>query len=88
MTTNLSSIGKINKIAKKITRALLPRANNELVSNVASALVIKDLTTKGSATNIPNNGVNNVQNAQRCQTHQYQIVADGLINMLNAQNNL
>lgn len=65
------------RMANKMTKRLLPRANKVLVKDVASALVIKDLITNGRAIKIPSKGVNKDQKAQRFQMHQYQTVAVG-----------
>ncbi len=73
-------------MAKKMIRLLPPKANKVLVSVVASALLISERTTKGKAIKMPMRGVNSVQNAQRCQTHQYQTVAVGFMRMASAQN--
>ncbi len=70
------------RMANRITKRLLPKANKVLVNEVASALVIKDLITKGRAIKIPNKGVNRDQKAQRFQMHQYQTVAVGFTNRM------
>lgn len=70
------------RMANKITKRLLPKANKVLVKKVASALVIKDLMTSGKAMNMPSKGVNKDQKAQRFQMHQYQTVAVGFMSRI------
>jgi len=69
-----------------MTRALLPNAKSEFVIKVASALLMRERTTNGRAMKMPMSGVKSVQKAQRCHTHQYQIVAVGFMRMASAQN--
>ncbi len=77
--------GKMSRTAKKMTKALLPKAKSELVSKVASALLISERITNGRAIKMPISGVNSVQKAQRCQTHQYHTVAVGFMRMHRLQ---